>query len=98
MYPLNERLYDIIISDPHWIPPFRFEIESIFNEDTNPFFAHGECERFLIQDGDDVVARFALMNNREKDQVYDPPMGGLEIGRASCRERLTNCVVCRGRT
>src|SRR5690625_766162 len=69
--------FEIYRNNPHWIPPFRFGIESVFNEDTNPFFAHGECERFLIQDGDDVVARFALMNNREKDQVYDPPMGGL---------------------
>lgn len=61
---------------PNWIPPFRFEIEKIFNPDKNPFFNGGTCERYLMYDGDQMVARFAVMNHPEKDKVLKPVMGG----------------------
>lgn len=62
---------------PNWVPPFRFEVENIFNPEKNPLFQKGECERFLIYRDGDVVGRFALMNHQEKDFVHDIPMGGL---------------------
>ncbi|MEX2463888.1 MAG: hypothetical protein WD513_06295 [Balneolaceae bacterium] len=62
---------------PNWVPPFRFEIEKIFDPGSNAFFEKGECERYLMFDGDEVVARFAVMNHSEKDQVFDPKMGGM---------------------
>ncbi len=62
---------------PNWIPPFRFEIENIFDPEKNNFFSHGECERYLVYNGREIVGRFAVMNNRNKDFVYDPPMGGM---------------------
>jgi len=62
---------------PNWIPPFRFEIENIFDPEKNNFFTHGECERYLVSRGGEVLGRFAVMNNRNKDFVYDPPMGGM---------------------
>ena len=85
--------FEIYRSEPHWIPPFRFEIESVFNPEKNPFFSHGECERFLIQDGDEVVARFALMNNPEKDQVYDPPMGGIGFVEMVRDQQVANAMI-----
>lgn len=60
-----------------WAPPFRFEIESIFNPQKNAFYDKGECERFIVKDNGRVVGRFAVMNTPERDQVLDPPMGGL---------------------
>lgn len=60
-----------------WIPPFRFEIEKIFDPNQNSFFKTGECERFLMYDNDSIVARFALMNQPERDAVLKPKMGGL---------------------
>ena len=64
-------------NDPNWIPPFRFEIENIFDPEKNSFFEKGECERFLMYDGDLLVARFVLMNHSERDSVFEPKMGGL---------------------
>lgn len=63
-------------SFPNRIPPFRFEIEKIFNPEANSFFEKGECERFLMYDGKQVVARFAVMNHSERDAVFNPKMGG----------------------
>lgn len=61
-----------------WIPPFRFEIEKIFDPSKNSFFQTGECERFLLfDDKNNLLARFALMNQPERDAVLDPIMGGL---------------------
>jgi hypothetical protein len=62
---------------PNWIPPFRFEIEKIFDPEKNPFFRGGECERYLMYKNDEIAARFAVMNHPERDQVLDPKMGGL---------------------
>ena len=61
---------------PKWIPPFRFEIEKIFDPKKNPLFEKGTAERYLVFDGEEPVARFALMNHKERDAVFDPPMGG----------------------
>lgn len=62
---------------PNWIPPFRFEIENIFDPEKNSFFEGGECERFLMFKEDRLVARFALMNHSERDAVFEPNMGGI---------------------
>ncbi|MEL7833919.1 hypothetical protein [Fodinibius sp. Rm-B-1B1-1] len=62
---------------PQWTPPFRSEIERIFDEEENAFFNKGECERYLIKDGDKVLARFAVMNTPKRDEVLDPTMGGI---------------------
>lgn len=62
---------------PKWVPPFRFEIEKIFNPELNAFFEKGECERYLMFDGRKMVARFAVMNHSEKDAVFEPKMGGM---------------------
>lgn len=62
---------------PLWIPPFRSVIEKIFDPQKNPFYSHGECERFLVFDGNEAVGRFALMINEKKDHLYDPKMGGI---------------------
>ena len=63
--------------NPAWMPPLRGEVEKIFDPQKNNFFKKGECERYLVYNGKQVVGRFAVMNNPEKDNLLDPPMGGL---------------------
>ena len=62
---------------PNWVPPFRFEIEKIFNPKLNAFYEKGECERYLMFEDGKTVARFAVMNHSEKDSVFEPKMGGM---------------------
>jgi hypothetical protein len=73
-HQLPFRIYE---NYPNWAPPFRSEIESIFDPDENVFFEKGECERFLVKEGREVVGRFAVMNTPERDKVLDPIMGGM---------------------
>jgi hypothetical protein len=73
-HSLPFRLYE---SFPHWAPPFRFELEQIFDLKKNEFFQYGECERYITFNGSRPVARFALMNTPERDQVLEPTMAGI---------------------
>ncbi|MBN2733149.1 MAG: hypothetical protein JXR26_12030 [Balneolaceae bacterium] len=73
-HALPFRLYE---SFPQWAPPFRFEIEQIFDQQKNDFFEDGECERYLVYEGDCPVARFAVMNTPQRDKVLEPTMGGM---------------------
>lgn len=74
-HELPERLY----AGHEWYrPPFRFEVENIFDRNKNERFEKGgECERFLVTNGEKVVGRFALFIDPEKDNRYDPKMGGI---------------------
>ena len=73
-HQLPFRIYEDY--DP-WAPPFRSEIEDIFDPQSNPFFEKGECERYLVKSNRRVVARFAVMNTPKRDKVLDPTMGGI---------------------
>ncbi|MDX1639828.1 MAG: hypothetical protein R3281_17845 [Balneolaceae bacterium] len=73
-HKLPFRIYE---GNPYWAPPFRFEIENIFDPGKNDFFLKGECERFLAVREGEPVGRFALMNTPERDAVLDPKMGGI---------------------
>ncbi len=73
----HELPFEIYEDYPNWIPPFRFEIEQIFNPQKNDFFKTGECERYLIFNNDEPAARFAVMNNPKRDVAPEPKMGGI---------------------
>ena len=73
-HELPFRIYE---DYPQWAPPFRFELENIFDPEHNSFFEKGECERYLVKQKEKVVGRFALMNTPGRDKVLDPPMGGM---------------------
>lgn len=76
-----------------WIPPFRFEIEKIFNPEKNSFFKTGECERYLMYDGQTIVARFAVMNQPERDAVLSPKMGGLGFVELVNDQQVMNAMI-----
>lgn len=73
-FELPFRIYE---DYPNWMPPFRFEMENIFDPLKNNFFKIGECERYLVRNEKRVVGRFAVMNTPERDRVLEPTMGGI---------------------
>ena len=74
-HALAHRIY----TDEKWYrPPFRFEIENIFDPQKNERFRKGgTCERFLVVENGRAVGRFALFTDPEKDTCYDPKLGGI---------------------
>lgn len=85
--------FEIYKNYPNWVPPFRFEIEAIFDPEKNTFFDKGECQRFLVFEDDKPVARFALMNTPERDQVLDPPMAGMGFLELQNSQPLADAIV-----
>lgn len=65
---------------PEWRPPFKGEVEAIFDPGKNERFQKGgTCERFLIRYADEVVGRFSLFTDPEKDERYQPKLGGMGL-------------------
>lgn len=89
----HELPFDIYRDYPQWSPPFRFEIENIFDPGSNPFHRRGECERYLVWSGEQVVGRFAVMNTPERDRVHDPTMGGLGFIEMYDEQELADAIV-----
>lgn len=74
-HKLPERLN----ADSDWYrPPFQFEVENVFDVKKNERFQKGGvCERFLVCDDNQVVGRFAVFTDPQKDKAYDPKLGGI---------------------
>lgn len=89
-HALPFRLYE---SFPQWAPPFRFEIEQIFDQQKNDFFEDGECKRYLVYEGDRPVARFAVMNTPKRDKVLEPTMGGMGFIEMENNEILAQAII-----
>lgn len=85
--------FDIYEDYPNWVPPFRFEIENIFDSEKNAFFEKGECDRFLVFQGERPVARFALMNTPERDRVLEPKMGGIGFLELMDSQPLADAII-----
>jgi len=65
-------------NDPNWICPLDKDVEAIFNQATNPFFKHGTCERWVLEDNNGIViGRVAAFINEKKAFQYDQPTGGM---------------------
>lgn len=89
-HKLPFRIYE---DYPNWTPPFRFEIENIFDPEHNVFFDNGECQRYLVRDGHRVIARFAVMNNPIHDRVLDPAMGGIGFLEMENDRQLVRAII-----
>ncbi len=77
---------------PQWIPPFRDEIEKIFDPARNPAFTRGECERFLVWNRGEVAGRFALLSDHTRDN-FNPKMGGLGFVEMKDEQSVADAIV-----
>jgi len=89
-HQLPFRIYS---NNKYWRPNLREEIEDIFNQSENVFFEHGECERYIVFKEGEVVGRFAVMNDQQKDKLYDPKMGGIGFIEMENDQLLANGII-----
>jgi GNAT superfamily N-acetyltransferase len=65
-------------NDPVWVCPFDNEIEAIFDPEKNPYFKHGEAERWILEDDNsNLIGRIAAFIDRNLAFSYDQPTGGI---------------------
>jgi GNAT superfamily N-acetyltransferase len=64
--------------DKIWVCPFDNEIEAIFDPEKNPYFKHGELERWiLLDDNNNLTGRIAAFIDKNLAFTYDQPTGGM---------------------
>lgn len=73
---LPVRLYQ---GTPNWIRPLDKDIESVFDQDKNKTFRHGECCRWLLKDDQgSVIGRIAaFINQKTVNKGNEQPTGGI---------------------
>jgi hypothetical protein len=64
--------------DPVWASPFDNEIEAIFDPEINPYYKHGEAERWILEDENNkLTGRIAAFIDRNLAFSYEQPTGGM---------------------
>jgi hypothetical protein len=65
-------------NDKIWVCPFNNEIEAIFDAEKNPYYKHGEAERWILEDDNNVlIGRIAAFIDNNLSSSYDQPTGGM---------------------
>lgn len=65
-------------ADNVWVCPLDNEIEAIFDPAKNPYFKHGEAERWILQDeNNNLTGRIAAFIDRNMALSYEQPTGGI---------------------
>jgi len=64
--------------DKTWVCPLDNDIEAVFDPDRNPYFAHGEAERWiLVDDKSKLIGRIAAFIDKKLAYSYIQPTGGM---------------------
>jgi GNAT superfamily N-acetyltransferase len=83
------RLYR---DDPVWVCPLDKDIESIFDPDVNPYFKHGEVDRWILEDEKgNLIGRVAAFIDHNLANSHDQPTGGM--GFFECINDITAATV-----
>lgn len=79
-------------NDPVWVCPLDKDIESIFDPKINPYYKHGEAERWVLEDDRRrVIGRVAAFIDHNLATTHDQPTGGM--GFFECINDITAATV-----
>jgi hypothetical protein len=69
---------EIYKNDKIWVCPLDNEIEAIFTPGKNPYYKHGEAERWILEDDSGkLTGRIAAFINKKLAYSYEQPTGGM---------------------
>lgn len=69
---------EIYKDDKVWVCPLDKEIEAVFTPGKNPYFKHGEAERWILEDDHGrLTGRVAAFIDRKLSHTYEQPTGGM---------------------
>jgi len=90
------RLYK---NEPQWIQPMDRDIEGVFNPETNKYFRHGRCARWILKDhnGATVGRLAAFVNDRTAKKNNDQPTGGVGFFECVNDQKAANLLFDTGK-
>jgi hypothetical protein len=56
--------FDLYRDNPFWVPPFIADMERILNRAKHPYYQHSDADFYLAEEGDRVLGRLCMMENR----------------------------------
>ena len=70
--------YVIYEGDPNWIPPLKKDLAFVFDEEGNPAFQDGECQRYVLKANDgSYIGRIAVFTKSKSIQNESYEVGGI---------------------
>ncbi len=74
----HDTARSIYRDDPVWVCPLDKDIESIFDPAINPYFKHGEADRWILEDEKgNLIGRVAAFIDHNLAHTHDQPTGGM---------------------
>jgi len=66
-----ELPFKLYIDVPQWVPPLKGGIRDTLNRNKHPFHEHSDADFFLAKDGEEIVGRIAVLENKVYNQYHD---------------------------
>ncbi len=79
-------------NDPNWIAPLVQDIKKVFDPQKNEFFEHGECTRWILLDGEQVIGRIAAFINHNTAETEEQPTGGCGFFECTDNQQAANLL------
>ncbi len=67
--------FDLYRDSPYWVPPMLSDAYRQVDRRRNPFFLHSDADFFLAQEGNEVVGRIVVMENRNYNAYHRKKYG-----------------------
>lgn len=83
--------------DPNYVAPLDSMVEAVFNPLKNGYFAHGQCQRWLLTENGKIVGRVAAFINEKKARITDIVSGGMGFFECIDNQEAANQLfnICR---
>lgn len=63
--------YRLFKDVPQWVPPLKSGVRDTLNRNKHPFHEHSDADFFVAKDGDEVVGRIAVLENKVYNQYHN---------------------------
>jgi len=63
--------YHLFKDVPQWVPPLKSSVKDVLNRDKHPFHEHSDADFFIAKDGDEVIGRIAVLENKVYNKYHD---------------------------
>ncbi len=72
--------FGLYVNDPNWVPPIKSEVANLIDDQSNPWFEHGEAQLFLAEFNGQVTGRISahvdhLALKQPPEQGFGPGTG-----------------------
>ena len=67
--------FDIYKNCPQWAPPIRNSMHFVMDASKHPFYHHSNADFYIVEDGNQVISRLAVINHKNYSQFHNHPTG-----------------------